>query len=177
MPQKFFKFPFSFHPNLQYSPMQKKLKSPDVSCNPENARNILRLTQHTLTPSFLPILKSASISLWYRRCLKSQSLPRTSCPVENVGRHLFCKQCKKLVSVDFPQQQLSTCSCLNLQSKLPLAPFGLRQRECVREMLSWKMSPQAKGRVNGKSWGKAGGRSVSLDQHMDPGWESSSLLV
>lgn len=42
------------------------------------------------------------------------------------------------------------------QSKLPLAPFGLRQQECFQ-----LEDEPPKARVNGKSWGKAGGRSVS----------------
>lgn len=133
----------------------QKGESPDVSCNTENARNTLTCLSTHLTPFHFPTLKSASISLLYRRCLKTRSLPRTSCPVENVGRHPF--DCL-LTS----HSSSSPCA----QSKLPLALFELRQQECFHGFLSCRMSPKAKAGVNGKSWGKAGGRSVSLDHHL-----------
>lgn len=104
MLQMLFKFRFSFHPNLQYPPMQKS-ESPDASCNTENARNMLRCLSTHFNSLSLPHTEKCKHFTFVKKVLKTQSLPKTSPPCGGCGQTPLLQTMEKVtVSPDFPQE-------------------------------------------------------------------------
>lgn len=138
-----------------------KCENPDISCNTENARNTLRCLSTHINSLSLPHTEKCTYFTFIKKVPENTVPPQDQWPCGGCGQTPLSQTMEKVtVSPDFPQEQLT----------------GLRQQACFHEMLSWKISRQSKAGMNGNSWGKAGGRSVSLDQHLDPGANSLSLL-